>query len=344
MTRYRPSRFRRGDVVEVRSAPEILATLDERGRLEELPFMPEMLAFCGKRFRVGAVAHKTCDTATKTGGRSVSAAVHLEDLRCDGSAHAGCQAACLLFWKDDWLRPVYARLTAAPSASPAATPLCSPEQLQAAAFAAPAPADGSVAYACQATELPRYSRPLPWWDARQYLRDVTTGNHAARHVARVLFLAALSKLMRLPFGYRAMRALYDRVHRLITGRQSPFVEGIAGQKTVEAPAPLELRPGERVRVRSLASIARTLNASGKHRGLFYGPEMSRYCGQTLTVRHRVTQIIDEGTGKMIQMKNPCIVLDGAVCPAEYSDHRLLCPRAITAYWRELWLEREPPQP
>jgi hypothetical protein len=32
-----------GDVVEVRSAAEILATLDENGALDSMPFMPEML-------------------------------------------------------------------------------------------------------------------------------------------------------------------------------------------------------------------------------------------------------------------------------------------------------------
>ena len=35
----------------------ILSTLDERGRLQELPFQPEMLAFCGQRLRVAKVAH-----------------------------------------------------------------------------------------------------------------------------------------------------------------------------------------------------------------------------------------------------------------------------------------------
>ena len=34
-----------------------------------------------------------------------TSAVHLE-TRCDGSAHGGCQASCLLFWKDAWLKPV----------------------------------------------------------------------------------------------------------------------------------------------------------------------------------------------------------------------------------------------
>src|ERR1041384_6794496 len=49
-----------GDVVEVRSAGEILSTLDADGTLDKLPFMPEMLAFCGRQFRVTAQAFKTC--------------------------------------------------------------------------------------------------------------------------------------------------------------------------------------------------------------------------------------------------------------------------------------------
>ena len=49
--------------VEVRSREEILATLDERSRLENLPFMPEMLHYCGQRLRVFKRADKTCDPA-----------------------------------------------------------------------------------------------------------------------------------------------------------------------------------------------------------------------------------------------------------------------------------------
>ena len=51
-TATEPEELRVGDIVEVRSEAEILATLDENGRLESLPFMPEMLALCGRRFRV----------------------------------------------------------------------------------------------------------------------------------------------------------------------------------------------------------------------------------------------------------------------------------------------------
>jgi hypothetical protein len=38
-----PLNLRSGELVEVRSAEEILATLDAQGRFEVLPFMPEML-------------------------------------------------------------------------------------------------------------------------------------------------------------------------------------------------------------------------------------------------------------------------------------------------------------
>jgi hypothetical protein len=54
--------LRVGDWVEVRSQAEILATLDERGCLDGLPFMPQMVDFCGRRFQVVKRSHKLCDT------------------------------------------------------------------------------------------------------------------------------------------------------------------------------------------------------------------------------------------------------------------------------------------
>src|SRR5271166_5806102 len=120
------SRFRAGDLVEVRSKEEILATLDEGGCVGGMPFMPEMLQFCGQRFRVEAVAHKTCDTIKQVRGLRLQSSVHLAGVRCDGSAHGGCQAGCNLFWKDQWLKPVsgdrneHGKLAIAPSNPPSA--------------------------------------------------------------------------------------------------------------------------------------------------------------------------------------------------------------------------------
>ena len=83
-----------------------------------------------------------------------------------------------------------------------------------------------------------------------------------------------------------------------------------------------------------------MDESGKNRGLgFDSGEMAPYCNRLFKVRRRVTCILDEETGKMLQMKQPCIILEDVVCKAEYSRCRLNCPRAFPAYWREIWLER-----
>jgi hypothetical protein len=70
-----------GELVELRSPSEILATLDERGRLDALPFMPEMLQFAGRRLRVSKRAFKTCDQVKNSGMYRMERTVHLEGVR-----------------------------------------------------------------------------------------------------------------------------------------------------------------------------------------------------------------------------------------------------------------------
>ncbi|MBB2909099.1 hypothetical protein FHS43_000345 [Streptosporangium becharense] len=107
--------LRVGETVEVLGEAEIMATLDGNGELEGLPFMPEMLAFCGRRLTVHKVAHKLCDTINRTGMRRMERAVHLIGARCDGQAHGGCQTACQFYWKEAWLRRVDPANSAAPA-------------------------------------------------------------------------------------------------------------------------------------------------------------------------------------------------------------------------------------
>ena len=101
------AQLRKGDVVEVRSAAEILATLDERGELDALPFMPEMVAMCGRRF---------------TGGGSHRTHLRHDHWRLGFALHAGHRrarrpraatdrpmAVCrglLVYWEESWLRRV----------------------------------------------------------------------------------------------------------------------------------------------------------------------------------------------------------------------------------------------
>ena len=141
--------LRVGDLVEVRSAEEIMATLDERGELENLPFMPEMLKFCGQRLTVDKVAHKLCDTINGSGLHKMENAVHLTGSRCDGTAHGGCQTACLLYWKEAWLKRVEPD---APSSATAGRIDLSLLEINTRKEPGP---DGEPRYSCQATELLR---------------------------------------------------------------------------------------------------------------------------------------------------------------------------------------------
>jgi|SRR5271166_2896770 len=338
------SQYRTGDLVEVRTAAEILATLDQNGCIGGMPFMPEMLQFCGQRVRVEAVAHKTCDTIKGVRGLRLQSAVHLAGVRCDGSAHGECQAACNLYWKDAWLKPVHDNQNRPDEPATVASSHSSPGITQARLVECtrvPAGADHQEPrYSCQATQLLEATEPLPRWDLRQYVYDVITRNHSLGKAARVLALAPWGWLLRnIPYGYRVARFLYDQMHRLLTGRESPIVAGRLAPGARTPTGKLDLKPGELVRIKTKREIEQTLDEKENNRGLSFDEEMTPYCGKVYRVQRRVTTILDEKTGYLVKMKYPCIMLEGVVCTSQYSQCRLLCPRAIPSYWREIWLER-----
>jgi hypothetical protein len=70
----------------------------------------------------------------------------------------------------------------------------------------------------------------------------------------------------------------------------------------------------------------------------FHPEMVPYCGKTFRVKQRLHRIINEKTGRLITLKNSCLVLDGVSCYGRYAQP-INCPRAMPPYWREIWLER-----
>jgi len=311
-------RYRAGDWVEVRSAEEILATLDERGCLDGMPFMPEMLQHCGKRLRVSKSAHKTCDTVQTYHNRAVVRSVHLEDLRCDGSAHGGCQAGCLLYWRNAWLKPVAGDDALKDVFGPARIDL---EGLHRATRAPGSGEGADTHYACQGTELPRFTKELPWWHPRAYLLDLWTGNVDPITFVRFMALAA-----------------WNVVKRALTRDQAyPYVPGRGGGAGPRNP--LDLKPGELVQVRSRAEIMDSLGANRREHNLWFDVEMEPFCGKTFRVLRRVEQLLDEKTGRMLRIKRDCVILEGVVCGGCRSRNRLFCPRAIFPYWREVWLKR-----
>jgi hypothetical protein len=343
------SNLRVGDWVEIRSKEEILRTLDGNGRLDGMPFMPEMFAYCGQRFPVYRRAHKTCDTVFPIRSRRLRNTVHLE-TRCNGQSHGGCQAGCLIYWNEAWLKQVNgtAENSAAVDTSAAATQSrqqslgCSEADVYRAARSSEkeVPGVGDPVYACQATELPYASENLSPYDFRQYVEDYSSGNVSARRwIAGIIFIS-YQGLINAGIGLGSpLRWLYDRFQALTGGLAYPHRRGKipVGQQTPTAH--LNLQPGEWVRVKSYKEILATCNTDNRNRGMVWDGELMPYCGGTYRVLKRVTDILDERTGKMLKMQNPCIILDGVVCQARYSECRVFCPRAIYPYWREAWLER-----
>lgn len=337
-----------GDWVEVQSKQEILRTLDSNGQLGGMPFMPEMFACCGKRFRVYKRAHKTCDTVFPTRGRRVERAVHLE-TRCDGQAHGGCQAGCLIFWKEEWLKP---------SSSAQSSDGLKIEELSGAVVQSvggtesdvwahtqmPNSDGGPPVYVCQATQLPYATTNLEWWDIRQYIEDYWSGNVGVGRILNGLLYSIYYHLCMAGIGVgRPMRWFYDKVYLLWKGTQFPRKRGTIPEGRPTPAESLNLQPGELVRVKSHEEILQTLNTSSMNRGMFWDAEMVPYCGGTYRILRRVTQMINEKTGQMQEMKTPCVILDDVVCQARYSHCRMFCPRSIYPYWREIWLERVAPQ-
>lgn len=345
------SRLRAGDWVEVRSKDEILRTLDKQGRLDGMPFMPQMFQYCGRRFQVYKRAHKTCDTVAikwDYPGRRVADGIHL-NLRCDGKAYGGCQAACLIFWKEQWLKPVDGLVAYKSSDSSSAQSKTSvaggngcteDDVLKATRLPQQNPGDEPV-YSCQATRLLDYAHPLPWWDLRQYIEDYTSGNATLWQIVRgtiyiLYFYPTLSWHRR--FGGPA-RSLYDWFQGLWGGL--PFPRHRGKLKTGE-PHPivnLNLQPGELVRVKPYEEILKTINYMNQNRGMTFDGEMMPFCGHVYRVRARIDKFIDEKTGKIKTMKTPAVILDDVFCRARYSYHRMYCPRSIFSWWREIWLER-----
>ena len=316
-----------GDVVEVRTAAEILATLDGDASTDAMPFMPEMLRHAGKRFTVSRRAEKICDTVSGGPPRSLRMrdTVLLDDLRCDGAAHSGCQAGCLFYWKESWLRRVDAESERENHGELENRDPNALDRLEELARQATRVVDedgGAQAekYSCQATETLRASEPLNNYDPRQYVRELTAGNVGLLRLLRVVARAVSGPVLR----------------RLRLLGWQPLPRQAA---TLPTRGDLDLQPGDTVEVRSKEEITRTVDENGKTRGLWFDWEMIPYCGGRYRVRDRVERIIDERTGRMIEISSDCLILDGVVCSGECSTGHWLCPRASYPYWREAWLRR-----
>src|SRR5262245_31062565 len=301
--------LRAGDWVEVKSPSEIALTLDEDGMLDGLPFMPEMAEFCGRRFRVRRFAEKTCMDVGQ--GVYQTRAFHhkdillLDELRCSGAGHDGCQRRCTVFWKPAWLRKVEAGLAAnMPTDSDLHALLARLKVV-----ASPG------RYVCQSTQLSKITEPHAIRRPRilsQIFRDLRSGAVGILEMLLLVLIPYSRKVRNRFFGERTL----------------------SGTLTKTPTGTLGLRAGDLIEVRPLQEIQATLDRAGRNRGLPFDLELGRFCGKRYRVLERLDRMISESTGEMRKVEGT-VFLDGTPCLCSWSVGG--CPRQDFSYWRELWL-------
>jgi hypothetical protein len=297
--------IRPGDVVEVKSPREIIQTLDADGALDHVPFMPEMIESCGRRFRVSKQVVTTCCTGASPRAFRGDGVFTLDGLRCSGAAHDGCQKACMIFWREPWLRKVDEAVMGSESQPEDS------ERLRARLKTS----TGPRTFYCQASELLKASDFLSRWErVDACVREVRVGNCSVAQMAQRIGIF-----------------VFWRIRRLLLG---PYPRGKSKSTPGER---LNLRPGERVEVKPIQRIVETLNEAGNNRGLRFSPDMRVLCGEPQEVMGRIDKIIVDGTGEMRQLHDT-VRLKGSVCGCAHLTFGG-CSRNEILYWREIWLCR-----
>jgi hypothetical protein len=303
------SRLYPGDQVEVKSPAEIVATLDSDGTVGKLPFMPEMIEFCGQRFRVSKRIVKTCYYGKDSGMRKFEDddVVILDGVRCSGAAHDDCQKACTIFWREAWLR----RVDGSESSTCEPISKASRELLRSRLKTKTNP----KSYFCQASEILNSTSNLSRLERiTKCVSEVRAGNCTSTEMAK-----------------RIATWIYWKARKLFLG---PYARG---NKTSTPSASLNLASGEMVRIKSVESVSETLDSAAYNRGLYFTPAMSNLCGEQQRVERRIDKLIVDGTGEMRQLRNT-VFLEGSLCGCDCVAFGG-CPRGEYAYWREIWLNR-----
>ena len=301
-----------GDLVEIKSWPEIRSTLDEQGCLGALPFMPEMLAMCGQRAYVFRCAHRLFDYRKTRRMRHMDGTVLLVGAICSGASHGGCEAACHTIWKAAWIRRIE-RGSSALNAKNAPNRSNPTGDFAILRFGTQAPR-----YICQLTQLHTASQPIGNWSAINFLRPLIAGN---------VTLAA--------FVVGWMTHLFNEIQHLRRGVTFPSFE----KASLEVRVAEENRfmAGDHIVVRTPSEIRATLNDQFSNRGLWLEPDMLKHCGRRYSVQAEVSRLIDIVSGEMRTMKTPAYILRDIHFSGERQQFNA---QYEPLFWRGAWLRRD----
>jgi hypothetical protein len=175
-------------------------------------------------------------------------------------------------------------------------------------------------YTCQLTELHAASRPVSTGNPLDRIRPLVAGN---------VTLSA--------FVVGWLTHVFVMVQRRRGGVAYPLFGMEVGMDTPAHPptaAATALKPGDEVLVRSPEDIYATLKGN-KHRGLWFEPDMLKFCHQRYQVQAEVRNLIDIVSGTLLEMKTPAYILRDVHFTGE---RQLFNSQYEPLFWRSVWLE------
>ena len=167
-------------------------------------------------------------------------------------------------------------------------------------------------------------------------------------VARICGQKGQSETVRLPSRRRMRLALRKRMSPDFRRRLKKIVTDFIARRCEIGrkmnapadpsvrPAPLVLKAGDRVRVRSKQEIQSTLNPWHEMKGCGFMSEMWKYCGTTQRVLKPVERFVDE-RNYQVKKSRGIVLLEGVMCDG--TEFYGKCDRSCFLFWREEWLER-----
>jgi hypothetical protein len=134
------------------------------------------------------------------------------------------------------------------------------------------------------------------------------------------------------FAKRIIRGLGNRISRVIYYIRKIITK----QKRLRPEEKLDLKPGDRVRVKTKKEIESTLDSRRRYQNCLFMDEMGDCCGKTYTVLKVVHHILDEKDLVMRRTKN-MVILEGLKCPGTRPFTE--CDRSCYFFWKTAWLEK-----
>lgn len=135
---------------------------------------------------------------------------------------------------------------------------------------------------------------------------------------------------------RRARGFRLRLEREVDGLLTPL-------RLSSRPPPLvlptpDLHEGDRVRVRSIEEIRRTLDERGMLKGCGFGLGQHKFCGQEYRVIRRVDRFYDEPRARLLKARN-LVLLEGVYCDGSNRRWTEGCQRMCFYFWRTEWLQK-----